>query len=158
MFQYPQFLNAILMYISSIVENSNSSLWSKVLIAKHKEQLKVNQLYTSVPKRVDNSFSDISVSLSIFMEHFTSSELQSNSTANTYRIAWRIGEPIEPGNPWTPTIYFSTLPNGWMPKNDLDLFDQFIFCVKESWLRLCQQIKKYLSVTSRPILSYVGIG
>jgi hypothetical protein len=79
------------------------------------------------------------------MEHFTSSELQSNSTANTYRIAWRIGEPIEPGNPWTPTIYFSTLPNGWMPKNDLDLFDQFIFCVKESWLRLCQQIEKYLS-------------
>jgi hypothetical protein len=58
MFQYPQFLNAILMYISSIVENSNSSLWSKVLIAKHKEQLKVNQLYTSVPKRVDNSFSE----------------------------------------------------------------------------------------------------
>lgn len=147
MYHISCFFDMTLTLLSSIIEDSDCLLWSKVPITGPKEQLKPNELYISVPKRTHANSSDISVSLSISMEHFAASKPHNASaptTYRTYKIAWRVYQPTKPNNPWIPTVYFSTLPNGWIPENDLDLFKQFITCVKEDWLEQCKQIETYL--------------
>jgi hypothetical protein len=96
-------------------------------------------------KKIDDDSSDISVSLWFYTEHYLSSNPSSIPASSIYRIAWKMNRSTKPGSPWTPAIYFSTLPNGWLPENNLDLFTQFIFYVKASWLKLCQELETYLS-------------
>ncbi|KAL5085099.1 hypothetical protein Trisim1_010887 [Trichoderma cf. simile WF8] len=58
---------------------------------------------------------------------------------------WRMIQPKTPGGPWTPIVYFSTLPYGWIPDDDLDLFRQFIDHLKTPWLSFCKNFEAHLS-------------
>ncbi|UKZ74918.1 hypothetical protein TrVFT333_002588 [Trichoderma virens FT-333] len=126
-------------------ETPHHSPWSKVPITGSTQQLRPNELYISIPKTASDMQSDISVSLWLSIENYLTSSSSTSSAANTYRIAWKMIRSTKPGSPWTSTVYFSTLPNGWMPENEMDLFKQFIFYVKGNWLRLCQHFETHLS-------------
>ncbi|PTB39227.1 hypothetical protein M441DRAFT_70368 [Trichoderma asperellum CBS 433.97] len=132
-------------YLYSITDDTGGLAWSKVPITHIKEHSRPNELYVNISKGSDNNVSDISLCVWFSVDDYLSGYDTVISAANVYRIAWKMNRSTKPGSPWVSTVYFSTLPNGWMPENDLDLFQQFIFCVKETWLKLCQQLEIRLS-------------
>ncbi|KAL6786563.1 hypothetical protein J3E68DRAFT_420021 [Trichoderma sp. SZMC 28012] len=64
---------------------------------------------------------------------------------NVMRIMWISVPPISPGGPWTPMVYCSTLPYGWIPDNGMDFFHQFLTHIKAQWLELCIMFGEHLS-------------
>ncbi|KAL7792023.1 ankyrin repeat-containing domain protein [Trichoderma ceciliae] len=129
----------------SFVENLDRPLWPKVPIVGSEERLVPNQLHVRIPKKDGDDLLDVSVSLLISFGHYVFPTTSSALDTSIYRIAWKIKRPTNPSSSWVPVVYFSTLPNGWMPANELDLFKQLISLVKEKWMALCEQFEKYLS-------------
>jgi hypothetical protein len=63
------------------------------------------------------------------------------------RITWTMMPPANPSSrsTWKSRDHFSTLPYGWIPDDGVDFFTQFILCLKERWLKLCDLAEKHLS-------------
>jgi hypothetical protein len=124
----------------------DDSLWPRVPITDSKEQLKANTLHTSLPRETDGHGVDVSVSLWFPVEQDPSQKHFSLPDASKCRIAWKIIRPTDPSNdPWRPIVYFSMLPNGWIPHDGIDFFKQFMVYLKERWLELCQQAEGHLT-------------
>ncbi|KAM3076143.1 hypothetical protein ACMFMG_006342 [Clarireedia jacksonii] len=140
-------------------DDSDDSLWEKVPIIHSKQPLERNKLQISLPKETNGHGFDISVSLwfpvkqqlsqkhfSILVKQQLSQKHFSILNDSKYRIAWKIVPSTNTKQgPWTPVVYFSTLPYGWIPRDGIDFFQQFILCMKEKWLELCQQAEEHLS-------------
>jgi hypothetical protein len=62
-------------------------------------------------------------------------------------IAWTVTAPAnsKDGPYWKSTEHFSMLPNGWIPDDGADFFQQFILCLKERWLTLCGLAEEHIS-------------
>jgi hypothetical protein len=62
------------------------------------------------------------------------------------RIGWTIIPPANPDDePWKSIDHFSMLPYGWIPKDGIEFFMQFILYLKERWLKLCQRAEEHLT-------------
>lgn len=96
-------------------------------------------------ERTDHG-ANFSVSLWFFVERDPSQRHFNLPDWGKCKIAWTI---IPPGNPnhesWKSIDHFSMLPYGWIPKDGIDFFMQFILYLKEGWLKLCHQAEEYLS-------------
>ncbi|KAK4233010.1 hypothetical protein C8A03DRAFT_19825 [Achaetomium macrosporum] len=124
----------------------DDSLWPRVPITNSIERLKPNTLLTSLPKETDGHSIDVSFSLSIPVEQYPTSKHFSIPDGRKCRIAWKIIRPTHSRNdPWRPIVYFSMLPNGWIPHDGIDFFKQFIVYLKERWLELCRQAEEHLT-------------
>lgn len=128
-----------------MVEDSNHSTWRKVPIIGSMDPLAPNELQIKFPKKIDGNILDVAMSLWLSFEDFLSPNTSATPDVGIYRIAWKLKPPTNPSNAWAPMVYFSTLPNGWMPENELDLLKQFIFLVRKDWISFCAQFEKYLS-------------
>jgi len=130
----------------------SDSLWSKVPISGSNEQVAPNKLQVSLPTKNISRDVDISVSLWFPTERVSSPKHFGIRDGGKCRIAWKM-IPSASSRRWKPIAYFSTLPYGWIPCDEVDLFKQFIACIKERWSRLCQQAEEHLSERVRYIYS-----
>jgi hypothetical protein len=128
------------------MDDSENSLLSKVPISGSKELVAPNKLQISLPRKVDSREIDISVSLWFPTEQISSPKHFSIRDGGKCRIAWKMIRSADlKSNRRKPIVYFSTLPYGWIPSDEIDLFKQFIVCIKGRWLMLCQQAEEHLS-------------
>lgn len=130
----------------------SDSLWSKVPISGSNEPVAPNKLQVSLPTRPISRDVDISVSLWFPTERISSPKHFGIRDGGKYRIAWKM-IPSASSRRWKPVAYFSTLPYGWIPCDEVGLFKQFIVCIKERWSRICQQAEEHLSERVRYICS-----
>ncbi|PQE15320.1 ankyrin repeat-containing protein [Rutstroemia sp. NJR-2017a BVV2] len=127
-------------------DDSGDSLWAKVPIIHSKEPLEPNKLQISLPKETNGHGFDISISLWFPVEQQPSQKHFSIPNGSKHRIGWKIVRSTNTKQgQWTPIVYFSTLPYGWIPRDGIDFFQQFILYMKGKWLELCQQAEEHLS-------------
>jgi ankyrin repeat protein len=132
--------------ISSLFVDDSDSLWTKLPISGSFEPVPPNKLQISLPRKTDSRDIDISVSLWFPKEEISSPKYFSIRDGGKCRIAWKMIRSADlRSTRRKPVVYFSTLPYGWIPSDEMDLFKQFIVCIKGRWLRLCQHAEGHLS-------------
>jgi hypothetical protein len=61
------------------------------------------------------------------------------------RIAWTIIPPSNPKiRPWQSVDHYSTLPNGWIPDDGIDFFEQITLHLEERWISVCDAADEHL--------------
>ena len=62
-------------------------------------------------------------------------------------IAWTIIPPAKPndGLNYKSVAHFSMLPNGWIPEDGHDFFQQFMIYLRKKWLDLCDTAEEHLT-------------
>jgi hypothetical protein len=85
-----------------------------------------------------------------------SSQKQFNIDWSELVIAWTIAPPtmLRVGTNKRPINYFSMLPYGWIPDNEVELVQHFIMGLKEQWMKLCESADVHLS---KPVSSLASI-
>ncbi|KUL83782.1 hypothetical protein ZTR_06613 [Talaromyces verruculosus] len=60
-------------------------------------------------------------------------------------IAWTILSPSNPHiRPWQSVDYYSMLPNGWIPDDGIDFFQQIVLHLEERWISVCDTADGHL--------------
>uniref|UniRef100_A0A093V638 Serine/threonine-protein phosphatase 6 regulatory ankyrin repeat subunit B n=1 Tax=Talaromyces marneffei PM1 TaxID=1077442 RepID=A0A093V638_TALMA len=96
---------------------------------------------------VNNHAARISVSLWFPFGEGSSSQQQYFNVPEwpLIRIAWTIISPSNPqSRPWQSVDHHSMLPNGWIPDDGFDFFQQFILHLEERWISVCDAADKHL--------------
>lgn len=94
------------------------------------------------------------VSMSFVLPHEEDSSQEKPYTRQKHniRIAW--SNPI---SATVPSLYLSTLPYGWTPDTEFELFEQFICKMEEAWAYTCRQAKSQLAeIVSNIVLCYMN--
>lgn len=71
-----------------------------------------------------------------------------------YSIGWTVLQSRDTDGKqcWKTVDHFSMLPHGWIPKNGVDFFQQFLLHLKDSWQGLCDRAHERLfKLVSFPI-------
>lgn len=62
--------------------------------------------------------------------------------------AWTIICPPDPHiRPWRSVDHYSMLPNGWIPDDGNDFFQQIILHLEERWIRVCDTADEHLKIS-----------
>lgn len=60
-------------------------------------------------------------------------------------MAWTIIAPSNPRTrPWQSVDHYSMLPNGWIPDDGIDMFQQIILYLQERWISVCDAADEHL--------------
>lgn len=71
------------------------------------------------------------------------------------RIAWkRRAQKSSDDDFLKQVVYFSTLPQCWIPKDEFDFLELFLHHVEEKWLNLCREAKDHLAALVSTSTSY----
>lgn len=54
--------------------------------------------------------------------------------------------------------YFSNLPYGWVPQNDVELVQLFMQTLRDDWMAFCQDARNSMGELVRPSVSFLGNG
>ncbi|KAL6693023.1 ankyrin repeat-containing domain protein [Trichoderma pleuroticola] len=127
-----------------LTDDLNSSIWSDVPISTFVQEREPNKLQIT-SRTVDSNICDIFISLRLSFDRYLCDQSPCADDNKISRVMWRIIQPKTLGSRWTPIVYLSTLPYGWIPDDDLHLFRQFSYHLKEQWLKLCHQFEDHLS-------------
>lgn len=150
----PRFLKSKLIFPSLFEDDSETLFWPKAPISVSNEPLEPYKLHISLPMETGSQRVDVSISLWFPVGEQASRKYFSIHGGNQCRIAWNILRPVDPErSPWRSTVYFSTLPYGWIPDDGIHFFNLFIVYLKGRWVDLCQQAEEHLSTR----VSYISL-
>ncbi|KAI0003433.1 hypothetical protein F4779DRAFT_621915 [Xylariaceae sp. FL0662B] len=69
-------------------------------------------------------------------------------------IEWNV--VLDNTQTWTSITHFTTLPFLWMPSHGIDFIQQFMACLEEKWLQLCEFKQKGLNSSRQNLLRQKG--
>lgn len=130
---------------SLLSDHLNSSVWSNIASdAFTQSRLEPNKL--QMTKTVNGNVLDVSISLRLSINSYLYGQLLGAAGDNKVtRIIWRSMRPTNLSNPWNTVVYISTLPNGWIPQDGVDMFHQFLVHLQSQWLELCHKLDNNLA-------------
>ncbi|KAF4441559.1 ankyrin, partial [Fusarium albosuccineum] len=101
------------------------------------------------PKEARGSDVGISIAACVPLESIFESGIDGPSYWDFWEgcgVAWIMTAPSHDAGPgWTMKEHFSTLPDGWIPDDGIDFFQQLVVHLTKGWSNLCHQTEGHLS-------------
>ncbi|KAL7903818.1 ankyrin repeat-containing domain protein [Trichoderma velutinum] len=129
-----------------LTDDSENLIWSRIPTSVFEKKIVQNTLQHG-SCNLNNDAWDIWISLQLSINSYTYEQPPRTYDTKVTRVMWRVIrlDPNNPESPWIPVVYFSTLPYGWIPDNELHLFRQFSDHLKTQWLDFCNRFENHLS-------------